>query len=49
MTARVSTDDFPDSINIENVIFDQQKKERSPSKLTYAASKKLHATERFLF
>ena len=41
MTECVSTDDFPDSINIENVIFDQQKIERSPFEANLCCLKRI--------
>ena len=47
MTARVSTDDFPDSINIENVIFDQQKKQRSPFEANLCCLKRITCNRAF--
>ena len=50
MTNSRSSVDFPDSINIESVIFDEQKKERSPFEVNLGCfEKKQHATELFLF
>ena len=52
MTKNLSNADLPDSIHIENVICDEQKREKErerdlPLRQNYAASKRLHATKFF--
>ena len=50
MTNSRSSVDFPDSVNIESVIFDEQRKERSLFEVNLCCfEKKQRATELFLF
>ena len=49
MTNSRSSIDFPDSMNIESVIFDEQRKERSPFEVNLCCFEKNNMQQSFFY